>query len=184
MLHYKDPIKDVRTNLDGRPLELTGPQICLFSTPILITKDKGKQALNEILPVLSSFLRQKGEVNGRTLEAVIYSVLLELFDDHEIKKNGYLESRVDGSIHTCYNIKNTRLCEAVREAVGGESILMANQQSTQAFSCPEFGKVTHKTILKHCRDTLLAIEKDIVRVRTRPEAISSGRRSQKGWQCI
>ena len=32
LLHAKDPIKDVRTNIDGRPLELTGPQICLFST--------------------------------------------------------------------------------------------------------------------------------------------------------
>ena len=30
LLHAKDPIKDVRTNIDGRPLELTGPQICLF----------------------------------------------------------------------------------------------------------------------------------------------------------
>jgi hypothetical protein len=81
MLHHTDQIKDVKTNLDGRPLELTGPQICLFSTPTLTTKDKDKQALNEILPVLSSFLRQKGELNGRTLEAVINFVLLDVLSN-------------------------------------------------------------------------------------------------------
>ena len=97
MLHHKDPIKDVKTNLDGRPLELTGPQICLFSTPSLSTKDFA--ARNEILHVLSSFLRQKGELTGRTIEAVIYWVVLERFDDPEIKKNTYPEVKVDGSTH-------------------------------------------------------------------------------------
>ena len=57
MPHHKDPIKDVNTNLGRRPLELTGPLICLFSMPSLTTTATSKDfaARDEILPVLSSF---------------------------------------------------------------------------------------------------------------------------------
>ena len=32
MLHHDDLIEEVETNIDGRPLELTGPQIYLFAS--------------------------------------------------------------------------------------------------------------------------------------------------------
>ncbi|MGA7370225.1 MAG: hypothetical protein WBX01_13950 [Nitrososphaeraceae archaeon] len=35
MLHHDDVIDEVETNIDGRPLELTGPQIYLFASKSL-----------------------------------------------------------------------------------------------------------------------------------------------------
>jgi hypothetical protein len=110
LIHAKDPIRDAHTNIDGRALELTGSQICLFSTD---TISKDESALKEILPVLSSFLRKKGEMSSRTLEAVIHTVLLDLFtanscSSHEINNDD------DGSTHTYYKIKNGVLCESVK----------------------------------------------------------------------
>jgi hypothetical protein len=150
LLHAKDPIKDVHTNIDGRALELTGPPICLFSTDTL---SKDKSALKEILPVLSSFLRQKGEMSSRTLEAVIHTVLLDLFADTNSCSSCEVKNDDDGSgsTHKYYKIENGIICESVRKAVDGENI-----PGKRAFISTEFDKVTHHGILKRCRDIFKA----------------------------
>src|SRR4051794_11794894 len=55
LLHHNEIIEMVNTNIEGRALELTGPQIPLFNSDKLASNDKS--ALKEILPVLSSYLR-------------------------------------------------------------------------------------------------------------------------------
>ena len=88
-------------------------------------------------------------MSSRTLEAVIYAALLDLFatssSNHEIKDDN------DGSSHTYYKIENSQLCESVRIAIGGEDIA-----GKRAFLSTEFDKVTHNRILKRCRDIFKA----------------------------
>ena len=88
-------------------------------------------------------------MSSRTLEAVIYAVLLDLFatssSTHEVKDDN------DGSSHTYYKIENSQLCESVRIAIGGEDIPVK-----RAFLSTEFDKVTHNRILKRCRDIFKA----------------------------
>lgn len=156
LLHFKDKIKDVKTNLDGRPLELTGSEICLFSAA---TMTKDKSALQEVLPVLSSFLRQKGELAGRTIEAVIYKVITEMIDDPQAAPECREEIRLDGNTHHCYEISTTDIYEKVKDVVGGESI----PNKTQTFYSPEFDKVSNHAILRRCRDRLTGIDVTIGR---------------------
>ena len=69
MIHHDDMIEEVETNIDGRPLELTGPQIYLFASKELgsayglaSTNEERKASLlmKEILPTLTHFLKKKG----------------------------------------------------------------------------------------------------------------------------
>ncbi len=79
-------------------MELTGPQIRLFNSEKLgqtsssssssrveesEKEDNNSILHNEILPMLSSCLRQKGEVAKKTLEATIYEALKELLENAE-----------------------------------------------------------------------------------------------------
>ncbi len=90
MLHFPDIIEDVETNIDGRPLELTGAQINLFASEKLgsdywtVPKEERKDTLLEktILPTLSEFLRRKGQLAEKTLEGVINEGLKNIMDQH------------------------------------------------------------------------------------------------------
>ena len=115
MLHHNDEIKEVKTNIENRPLELVGGLIQLFSTPTMITGEH--RARDEILKTLTLFLQEKGQLNKRTINAAIYEVLKLWFEEHQ--NDVKIENRLDGKKYHCYTITNEELCRAVMESTGG-----------------------------------------------------------------
>jgi hypothetical protein len=87
MIHHNDMIEEVETNIDGRPLELTGPQIYLFASKELgssyrmtSNEDQRKDSLliREILPTLTTFLKKKGQLTQKTLQSIVWDALNSL----------------------------------------------------------------------------------------------------------
>jgi hypothetical protein len=154
MIHYDDMIEEVEANIDGRALELTGPQIRLFSSRKLSSSsiDQENTLLGkEILPALSEFLRQKGELTKKTLDGIVYDAIVDLISCTEPREQAV--DIVTGKKRTLYTISNSDICDRVKELVGG---LPSQNLAEQAFYSVEYGKITYKRILKLCRDRLMA----------------------------
>jgi hypothetical protein len=150
LLHHNEVIEMVNTNIEGRALELTGPQIRLFNSDKLVSKDKS--ALKEILPVLSSYLKDKGELSAKTLEAIVYTSLLAIFANCE-KKTAFIVD--DSNSNTVEEISLLvpygDIYKNVREMVHG-----TESSEEQAFYSVDHGKITHRKILNICRDKFKA----------------------------
>jgi hypothetical protein len=89
-LHHADTI-EVPLNIFARPLELCGPAIRVFNSDTLA--DPSRKALPEVMNALSHFLKNKGELDKKTIEVVIYGVLSELFKQIDI------EEGAPGNVH-------------------------------------------------------------------------------------
>jgi hypothetical protein len=145
LLHHGDIIDEVPLNIDGRALELTGPQIYLFASDKLAGSNNDKPALNELLRVLSRFLHKKGEIAKKTIDGTVHDVLEALFPT--IKAETLMD--VNGRSMTAYTISNEKICDEVRAKMDGVPSTIQNEY---AFYSTDYGKVTHKRILKICRD--------------------------------
>ena len=160
MLHHEDMIEEVETNIDGRPLELTAPQIYLFASKKLgssyalsSTKDDKQNSLliKEILPTLSIFLKRKGQLAEKTIQNVVYEALSRLVNQAPEER---LIHRIDTDISTT---KTTEVLEVaydliydeVRELTEGRDPINSNEQ---AFYSVEYGKITHRQILSICKN--------------------------------
>jgi hypothetical protein len=157
LIHHGDIIEQVNTNIEGRALELTEPQIRLFNSDRLASKDK--TVLNkEVLPVLSACLRRRGEIANKTLEAIVYQALNNLLPT--ASKKAVLDSAIDGNNNNNNNnidytpkvLSNQQIYEAVRALTDGSPI--ADKQ--YAFYSVEYGEVSERKILKICRDKFFA----------------------------
>jgi hypothetical protein len=160
--HHDDMIEEIETNLDGRALELTGPQIRLFSSKKLssLSIDQGCSLLKkEILPALSEFLRQKGELTRKTIDGIVYDAIIDLMSRVEAQEE--VVDIVTGRKRILYKISNADICNRVKELVDGTDPQNPNEQ---AFYSVEYGKITYKHILKLCRDRLMA----------EPDSVGSG----------
>jgi hypothetical protein len=136
LLHADDLFKEVPVNIDGRALELAGPTIDLFYA---LSKDK-ILLKTEILPVLSTFLREKGEISENSLDNIIYNVVKGLSDDTNVAKDG------KGN----FKVSHQTLYDKVKDASSGEDI------KTGTFDSPTLGEVSKTKISRHCRDKLSA----------------------------
>ena len=146
LLHYEDVIEEVDTNIDGRALELTSPQIYLFSSNKLASSDK--TACKEVLDALSKVLQRKGELAKKTLEGVIHETLTkDLFPDTAPEP----VVDVNGDNRTKYTLTYEEISNKVRETLEGEST-----GGEQSFYCTDYDVVTHNKILKICRNRFLA----------------------------
>lgn len=106
ILHHGDTIDEAETNIDGRALELTGPQIYLFSSSKLTsyTKDQSDTILKkEIFPALEKFLIEHGELTKKPLDGIVYDALRKLFletqseklmDMRPLKRESYIKSHM------------------------------------------------------------------------------------------
>jgi hypothetical protein len=130
LLHRNEKIKRTKTNVSGRAWELTNPLVSLFNADNLSTD---KTAIKEIVPVLSTFLKDRGKLRERTLQSVIYEV---------IKK--HCNATTDNTV----SILNDDIISGVMERSNGEKI-----HFQQAFYSPMFGKVIHKAVYDACRTT-------------------------------
>ena len=73
LLHYKDPILNVKLNVKGRSAELTNPLIRLFRNSPL--------ALKKILETLSKFIEERNESKKGTFESKLYDVISSLIEE-------------------------------------------------------------------------------------------------------
>jgi hypothetical protein len=92
LIHHSDIIEEIDTNIQNRALELTEPQLRLFNSDKLASTDK-TVLKEQVIPVLSYCLRERGELTKRTLEAVIYRALDALLPT--VQKQSILESKGD-----------------------------------------------------------------------------------------
>ena len=152
ILHHEDIIEEVETNIDGRALELTSPQIYLFSSEKLYSKDKQQDVNNrklvlheKILPALSKFLRDRGELTKKTLDGVVYGALINLFAISD-----GIEGTPDrnGNPRTKYILTYEEICNKVKELTDGED----DPYHKQTFVSSDFGMVTHNQILDMCKN--------------------------------
>jgi hypothetical protein len=146
LLHHEDIIEEVPLNIDGRAWELTSPQIFLFNSDILSSSEGDKSALQEVLKTLSRFLQKKGELTKKTLEGIVHEAL-------ENKLIPIMKAKtvidVNGKNIITYTISNEDICDSVRKMVDGTPSINPNEY---AFYSTDYGKITHKRILKICRD--------------------------------
>jgi hypothetical protein len=115
MIHHGDMIEEVETNIDGRALELTGPQIYLFSSAKLASYSKDQENTilkKEILPALSEFLKQKGELVKKTIDGIIYDAIVDLISGTEPEKEAV--DIITGKNRILYKISNADICDRVR----------------------------------------------------------------------
>lgn len=151
LIHHGDIIEEIVTNIDSRPLELCGPALRLFNSDKLAKEDK--KALDEIRLALSHFLRKKGELDKKTIEAVIYDVLKEMFDEMDKGNIGSdflckreVNNDLDGTIKITYTITYDKICSRIMEAVEGNLI------SQRTFESADHGRTTHDSLLTKCRN--------------------------------
>lgn len=163
MLHYNDMIEEVETNIDGRPLELTGPQIYLFASAELgsgyrkaSSDDQRKNCLliKEILPTLTKFLKKKGQLTKKTLQSVVWDALKSLNSTGRnetliIHSNSVPEVNT-GKIRNLIEIAYELIYNKVKELTDGKDSTTPNEQ---AFYSADYGKITHRQILKICQNT-------------------------------
>jgi hypothetical protein len=152
MLHYEDMIEEVELNIDGRPLELTGPQIYLFASEKLgstyhaIPKDKRNETLleKEILPTLSEFLRRKGQLAEKTIEGVIYEALKRLMS--------YVID-VPGAEKQLFKVAYDRLYDDITELTDATPSTDPNEHAIYSV---EYGKISHRRIIDCCKHQFMA----------------------------
>ncbi len=132
-------------NIDGRAFELTSPQIFLFNSNAL-SSGEDKPALKEVLKMLSRFLQKKGELTKKTLEGVVHEALeKELFP--AIKPRTLID--VNGKSILTYTISHGDIIDKVIQMTDGVPSTNLNEQ---AFYSTEYSRITHKQVLKICRE--------------------------------
>ena len=145
ILHHEDVIEEVNLNIDGRAFELTSPQIFLFNSDAL-SSGSDKPALKEVLRMLSRFLQKKGELTKKTLEGVVHEALeKELFPT--MTPRTVID--VNGKSILTYTISHREIIDKVIQLTDG---IPSTNLNEQAFYSTEYSRITHKRILKICRE--------------------------------
>jgi hypothetical protein len=151
LIHHKDIIEEVDTNLQNRALELTEPQLRLFNSDRLASTDK-KVLKDEVSPVLSYCLRERNILAKKTLEAAVYQALESLLPT--VQKEIVLDT-VSGSGNednaASKLLTNEDIYNKVKEITEGTSNI-GEDGKEHSFYSVEYGKVSDKRISKICRD--------------------------------
>jgi hypothetical protein len=147
ILHHEDIIEEVNLNIDGRAFELTSPQIFLFNSETLASREE-KPALKEVLKMLSKFLQKKGELTKNTLEGVVHEALeKELYPT--LTPTNIID--VSGKSIMTYTIPHREIIDKVIQLTDG---IPSTNQKDQAFYSTGYSRITHKRILKIYREVL------------------------------
>ena len=161
MIHHPNMIEEVETNIDGRPLELTGPQIYLFASKILgaayalatnAEERSSSLLVKEILPTLTQFLKKKGQLTEKTIQSVVCDALKELFNDSSnevLIRNSDIIDVSTGKIRETMQVAYDLIYDKVKKLTDGRDPTNPNEQ---AFYSAEYGKITHRSILNICKN--------------------------------
>ena len=130
--NYDDIIYDVNLNIRNRNAELTKPLIRLFRN--------SPDALSELLPVLSEFLKEKNEAKGNSFESKLFEAVRNLKEKKGQQQEG------------AYELSHDDLCTECKKVMDGKDI--ANKP--QSFYTVDFGAVSHKKITETYRSKFKA----------------------------
>ena len=128
LLHFNDSIPDIELNIKNRDKQLAKPLIRLFQNSV---------AVNEIADTLSKLLSEKRQRKTNTLEARLYSIILDLVQE----KGPNLENR-DIWISVLMNIEGSEI-----------------PNRPQSYDTEEFYIISKKKITRILVDRFGAIEK-------------------------
>jgi hypothetical protein len=82
LLHFYEPIPDIKLNIKGREKQLFKPIIRVF---------QNTKTLSELLPVISNYVTQKREANDASFNAFLYRAIVDIIRD---QKTSTLPSRL------------------------------------------------------------------------------------------
>lgn len=169
LVHHNDDAitsEEVALNIYGRPLELCGSSIQLYHT--LNNKaddDPTKYKIRDkVMKTLGYFLRRKGELDKKTVEATLYRILDDIFNEmdadnktikDQTKKEIYRD--LEGKENTSYVVSYEEICTRFMREVEGVTI------SARTFECADFDRVTHDRLISRCRDVFGGTLQDIGR---------------------
>lgn len=180
LVHHDDDVitsEEVPLNIYGRPLELCGSSIQLYhNLNNNADNDPAKYKVRDkVMKALGHFLRRKGELDKKTVEATLYRILEDIFnemeaDNEEIKKHTRLEVRMDVADPTVtkqfFVVSYDEICNRFMREVEGVSV------SARTFECADFDKVTHDRLISRCRDVFGGINQDIGRDKDKKRGLS------------
>ena len=122
LLYFKDKIPDVKLNIENREKQLFKPLIRVF---------QNTETLDELLPIISKYVRQKRENNANSLHAFLNRTIKDLI-----------------------NAQNTELLESgliwstITETLQGDTI----PNKPQSYQSVEFGYLSQKEIIQILKD--------------------------------
>lgn len=122
LLHFKDKIPDIRLNIENREKQLFKPLIRVF---------QHTDALKELLPILSKYVRQKRENNANSLHAYLYKIVKDLIEAQKATE-----------------IESSLIWSTIKESLQGDRI----PSRPQSFQSIEFGTLSQKEIVKILKD--------------------------------
>ena len=147
LIHHSDTIEEIDTNIQNRALELTEPQLRLFNSDKLASADK-KVLNDEVIPILSYCLRERGELTKGTLEAVIHRALDALLPTAQ--KEIILQTKHD-EVSAVKMLSREDVYTKVKELAEGTANI-GDDGKEHSFYSAEYGKVSDKRIFNICRD--------------------------------
>ena len=125
LLHFHDRIPDIKLNIENRKKQLFKPIVRIFQD--------SKEALDELLPVISNYVRQKSESSAASLQARIYQIIKKM-----IKEENSAE------------LESPKIWNNVTDDLNGEVI------KKQTIQTPEFGPISQKDIIYMLKDVFKA----------------------------
>jgi hypothetical protein len=132
LLHYDEPIPDIRLNIKNRDKQLCKPLVRLF---------QNTKAVKEILKCLTKLLVEKKERKANTLKARVYSIVTSLAEEVE-----------QASLNNDVVLTSAEIWTKVTEEIEGASI----QGKPQSWETVEYGTISRKMIASILEDSFEA----------------------------
>ena len=126
LLHFHDKIPDIKLNIENREKQLFKPIVRIFQD--------SKEALDELLPVISNYVSQKRESSAASLQARIYQLIKKMIKERKFSRIG----------------SSAKIWNNVTDDLNGEVI------KKQTIQTSEFGQISQKDIIHMLKDVFKA----------------------------
>jgi hypothetical protein len=120
LIHYWEPILDLKLNIDGRDEELCSPLVRLF---------RNSKMLPTIMSALYEFVKEKRQTNADSLEYKMLTIIKEIID-----------ARPDSP--TKYRLDFTTIWNTVMDVLKGQP----SADNAQSMETPAYGKISFKMV--------------------------------------
>jgi hypothetical protein len=125
LLHFHDKIPDIKLNIENREKQLFKPIVRIFQD--------SKDALYELLPVISNYVSQKRESNADSLHSRIYQLIKNMIKDANSTQ-----------------LETSKIWAKVKDDLNGEDI------KAQTIQTADFGPISQKEIIQTLKDVFKA----------------------------
>jgi hypothetical protein len=125
LLHFHDKIPDIPLNIENREKQLFKPIVRIFQD--------SPEVLDELLPAISNYVRQKRESNADSLHSHLYQLIKRMIKDENSTE-----------------LESSKIWNVLKEELNGEDI------KAQTIQTPEFGQISQKEIIEILKDVFKA----------------------------